>query len=189
VVKTIFVASLLLLLAVPALAQDDYPRIQQGMGYANVGVPNGDGTSSRHSGFAMQTDLNLTKMFGIENYFGYFGLASPGCGSSSCYMIANVIGARANYRMDKLTAYGVAGIGSGYYSQAQTLPGYGTVLNGGSMLTGRFGVGVDIPMNDSIMWRVDVSRMSFHMTNLITGNSQWNSGIAITGGIVLNLLY
>jgi hypothetical protein len=178
----------LLLLAVPALAQDDYPRIQQGMGYANTSVPNGDGTSSRHSGFAMQTDLNLTKIIGIENYFGYFGLSSPGCGSSSCYMIANVIGARANYRMDRLTGYAVAGIGTGYYTQAQTST-FGTLLAGGTMLTDRFGVGVDIPMNDSIMWRVDVSRMGFHMTNINTGLAQWNSGITITGGIVLNLLY
>ena len=38
-VKSIVVACFVLLLAIPALAQDDYPKIQTSLGYANLSFP------------------------------------------------------------------------------------------------------------------------------------------------------
>ena len=66
----------LVVFTIPAMAQDDFPRVQMGMGYANLGLPGGDGTTSHHSGFAMQTGLNLVRWFGIENYTGFYGLGN-----------------------------------------------------------------------------------------------------------------
>ena len=38
-VRVIVAAVFVLLVAIPALAQDDFPRIEMSMGYANVGFP------------------------------------------------------------------------------------------------------------------------------------------------------
>ena len=50
-VRTVIAACFVLLLALPALAQEDYPKIQTSMGYANLSFPDfTTGNSSRHSG-------------------------------------------------------------------------------------------------------------------------------------------
>jgi len=53
-VRTVVAACFVLLLAIPALAQEDYPKIQTSMGYANLSFGNTD----RHYGFANQTGFN-----------------------------------------------------------------------------------------------------------------------------------
>ena len=74
-VRTFVVTCFVLLLAIPALAQDDFPRIQTSMGYANMNFPDfTTGVSSRHSGFANETSFNLTKTYGLDNYMGVYGL-------------------------------------------------------------------------------------------------------------------
>lgn len=100
--------------AIPAMAQDDFPRIQMGMGYANLGLPAGDGTTSHRSGFAMQTGFNLVRWFGIENYTGFYSL---GNGTT---LISNIVGGKlmgANVLGGRFLPYGVAGFGVGYVSQ------------------------------------------------------------------------
>ena len=56
-VRTIVLAGITLLLAVPAFAQfsqDDYPKIEMAMGYANLGFPSFSTFNSieHHSGFS-----------------------------------------------------------------------------------------------------------------------------------------
>src|SRR5207249_8777244 len=74
-VRTLLAACFVFVLAIPALAQEDYPKIQTSMGYANLSfIDFGTGQTSRHSGFANQTGFNLTKTWGLENYMGIYGL-------------------------------------------------------------------------------------------------------------------
>ncbi|HLH31421.1 MAG TPA: outer membrane beta-barrel protein [Terriglobia bacterium] len=171
-VKTILSACFVLLLAIPALAQDDYPRIQTSMGYANLSFPDlTTGANAHHSGFANSTGLNLTRAFGVENYMGIYGVGS---GSS---LIADFIGGKATYRAAKIAPYALAGIGIGYLSS-----GY----YGQSSFAARVGFGVDVPINDSLAWKVEYSRMNFHM-QLVNPNSNWTNGNNIQAGIVITL--
>src|SRR5262249_12336698 len=118
-VRTVIAACFVLLLAIPALAQEDYPKIQTAMGYANLGfVDFGTGNSSRHSGFANQTGFNLTKTWGLENYMGIYGLGS------GVTLISDFFGGKATYRAAKVAPYALAGIGVGYFTQSSSY-GYG----------------------------------------------------------------
>jgi len=47
-------------------------------------------------------------------------------------------------------------------------------------MASRFGGGVDIPLNDYIAWKVEVSRMGFHFNG-------WSSGTNFATGIVLKI--
>src|SRR6185369_2480270 len=98
-VKTFLAASFVLLLAVPALAQEDYPKIQTSMGYTNLSFPNGTGSSSHHSGFANETGFNLTKTWGLENYMGIYSLGQ------GVTLIADSFGGKATYRGAKVSPY------------------------------------------------------------------------------------
>ena len=76
-VKTFVAVCFLLVLAIPALAQEDYSKIQTSMGYTMLSFPDlATGLSSHHSGFANQTGFNLTKTWGLENYMGIYSLGS-----------------------------------------------------------------------------------------------------------------
>ena len=177
-VKIASVLFVVLLCAVPLMAQDEYPRIQTSLGYANLGFYNFDtGVSSRHSGFANETSFNLTPNLGLSNYMGIYGLGGSKTLGSSVTMISDFFGGKAMYRAAKAVPYGLAGIGFGYL----TSNSYGL----GSSFATRFGAGVDIPFKDSLAWKFEISRMSFHLQT--TANSAWTSGTNFQTGIVFTI--
>jgi hypothetical protein len=174
-VRTLVAACFVLFLAIPALAQEDYPKIQTSMGYANLGLFNfGSGQTSRHSGFANQTGFNLTKTWGLENYMGIYSLGG------GVTLISDLFGGKATYRASKFAPYALAGIGIGYFTQS-TSQGYGAT----SKFATRFGGGVDIPISDTMAWKVEISRMGFKIPT--TASSGWTSGTNIATGIVFTL--
>jgi hypothetical protein len=173
-VKTVFACIFTLCLAAPLLAQsgDDYPRIETSFGYANLGMTVGGIFPGRHSGFANISGLNLYPWMGIENYMGYYGLGS------GVSLFADTFGARLTARsLGHIVPYVGAGIGAGYFSSGGSYSG--------SNLSTRVGGGVDIPINELLSWKVDVSRLSIK-TGFIPGQS-WSSGANITTGIVINI--
>jgi len=176
-VRIIVVGCFVLLLAIPALAQDDYPKIQTSMGYANLSLFNfgsATGDTSRHSGFANQTGFNLTKTWGLENYMGIYGLGG------GVTLIADMFGGKATYRTSKFSPYALAGIGIGYFT-ASTSYGYAAT----SKFAQRVGAGVDIPISESLAWKVEVSRMGFKIET--TPGKSWTNGTNIATGIVFTL--
>ena len=174
-VRTFALACFVLLLAIPALAQEDYPKIQTSLGYANLGFPDlTTGSSSRHSGFMNQTGFNLTRTLGLENYMGIYSLGS------GTQLIADFFGGKATYRLAKFSPYALAGLGVGYFT-ASTSYGYGSQ----SSFATRIGAGVDVPINDTMAWKVEVSRMAFHIQT--NANSGWTNGTNISTGIVFTL--
>jgi hypothetical protein len=175
VVRTIAAVCFMLCLTIPAMAQEDYPKIQTSMGYANLSFPDVvTGNSAHHSGFANQTGFNLTKTWGLENYMGIYTLGQ------GVTLIADFFGGKATYRFAKFSPYALAGLGVGYFT-ANTSYGYGSQ----SSFATRYGAGFDVPINESMAWKVEVSRMGFH-TNFQTGTG-WTSGTNINVGIVFNL--
>src|SRR5881296_2017089 len=102
------------LAALPAIAQDDFPRIEMSLGYANLGLPCCDfttniGDNTRHSGFSSTQGFNLTRMFGIENDFGYYSLGNR------VNLLSNLFGGKvAARRFERAVPYFTAGIGVGY---------------------------------------------------------------------------
>jgi hypothetical protein len=178
-VKIAAVVVLVFLCAIPVMAQDDYPRIQTSLGYANLGMidfgkinPDGSLTqTSRHSGFANETGFNFTRNLGVSNYMGVYNLGG------NVTMIADFIGGKAMYRGARVVPYGLAGIGFAYLSYSY-----------GSSFANRYGAGVDIPLNDSLALKFELSRMSFHLqTNVYSSNSTWTSGVNFQTGIVITL--
>jgi opacity protein-like surface antigen len=180
-VRVIVVALFVLLLAFPALAQDDFPRIEMSLGYGNIGFPccktleQGflTGDSERHSGFASTQGLNFTRVFGLENYFGYYSLGSR------VSLIANMVGAKITGRTERATPYFVAGIGVGYMTDE--------VSFGTSNFATRFGPGVDIRMNESMAFKIDLTRMSFKLGQITAGGGNWHSGWNVSTGVVFNI--
>jgi len=180
-VKTFIVTCFVLLLAVPALAQDEFPRIQTSLGYANLSFPDltTTGSTGHHSGFANSTGLNFTKTLGFENYMGLYSL---GNGSS---LISDFVSGKATYRAAKIAPYAVAGIGFGYLTISNQF-GTGALSAFGT----RYGGGVDVPINDILSWKVEVSRLSFHFGPGLDPNnptSSWTTGTNIQAGIVFTL--
>jgi len=172
-VKTAAAACFVLLLAIPALAQDDYPRIQTSMGYANLSFPNlVTGESGHHSGFANQTSFNLTRTLGLDNYMGIYGVGQ------GITLISDFFGGKAMYRTSRFVPYALAGIGVGYFTDSSS---------GGSLssFAHRFGAGADIPINDSMALKVELSRMGFHIAT--TPTSGWTSGNNFSVGIVFTI--
>jgi len=172
-VRTVVVACFVLLLAIPALAQDDYPKVQTSMGYANLTFP--DLTTfvvGHHSGFANETGFNLTRTWGLDNYMGIYG-AGPGV-----TLIADFFSGKATYRGAKVSPYVLAGLGVGYFTSSQTGGGL-------SSFATRYGAGLDIPINDTMAWKVEYSRMGFHIAT--TPTSSWTSGNNFSTGIVFTI--
>jgi len=168
-----YVCALLLVVAfaAPAFAEDDYPQIEIALGYGNLGLK--DINSGRHSGFATHQAFNLSSRYAIENYVGYYGFGTdPNFGKLQ--VLTDTFGMKVNYRTAGPVLYASGGIGGGWLR----FPDLGVGSN--SAFTVRFGGGVDIPFHDSLAWKVDVSRMSFHFNG-------WNSGINISTGIVLKI--
>ena len=166
--KLAAVLFVLSLTAVPALAQDDdYPRLETTIGYANLAFPNfDDGKTGHHSGFAMHNGLNLTRWFGIENYTGVYSMGSR------VTLITNIVGGKLMARSAHAVPYVVVGLGGGYFTSDYS---YGSVFNT------RLGGGVDVPLNDSMSWKFDISRMSIHSGVWI---SNWNFSTGVTFNIL-----
>jgi hypothetical protein len=174
-VRTVLAACFVLCLAIPALAQEDFPRIQTTMGYANISFPDfTTGETTHHHGFANQTSFNLTKTYGLDNYMGIYSLGS------GVTLISDLFGGKIMYRAPKFVPYGLAGIGVGYFTQS-TSAGYGSQ----SAFAHRFGGGFDIPINDSMAWKVEVSRIGFHLQTSAT--SGWTTSTNISTGIVFTI--
>jgi len=161
--------SLLLAFAAPVFAQGDYPTFQLAPGYGNInfGVPSGGLTTSRHSGFVLDTNYNFTSVVGLDLFTGYYSVGS----NSTLY--TNTFGLNASLRKNAhIIPFGTAGFGFGILN----INGFG-----GQAMATRIGGGVDIPLGDSLAIRTDVTRMSFHF------NHDWNGGMHVSVGIVLNL--
>ena len=170
-VKTAVAACFILLLAIPAMAQEDYPKIQTSMGYANLSFPNGLGGKSHHSGFANETGFNLTRTFGLNNYMGIYGL---GQGTT---LIADTFGGKATYRAAKISPYVLAGIGVGYFTDNYSFAS--------SSFATRVGAGVDVPIRDTLGLKFEVSRFAFHFG--ATAGSSWTGSTNFQTGIVFTL--
>jgi len=171
-VRTVLGVLFVLCVAIPALAQEDYPKIQTSMGYANISFP--DLTtlqSSRHSGFANETGFNLTKIWGLNNYMGIYSLGQ------GVTMIADSFGGKATYRFPKFAPYAVAGIGIGYLTNSYSFAS--------SSFASRVGAGFDIPFNDTMAWKFEVSRFGFHIAT--SPNSSWTNSTNFSTGIVFTL--
>ena len=162
--------------AVPAMAQD-VPQVEIALGYANVNV---NGYGGRHSGFASHQTINLNSWVGIDNYLGYYGFGTnPTYGKIQ--LITDIFGGKFTYRGEKVAPYAVAGIGGGFLRFPQS--GVGT----NNSLAFRLGGGVDIPIGQSLAWKVDVSRVSFHFGPTTAGGSSYASGTNLSTGIVIKL--
>jgi hypothetical protein len=177
-VRVIVAAVVMLFLALPALAQDDFPRFEMSLGYGNIGFPcckNFDGALERHSGFASTQSLNLTRIVGLENYFGYYSLGNR------VSLIANMFGGKFAARSvsERATPYFVAGIGVGYMTDEQTF--------GQSSFATRFGPGVDVKFNESMALKFDFTRMSFHLGQITADGGTWHSGWNFSTGVVFIL--
>jgi hypothetical protein len=166
-VRIVVAACFALLLALPAMAQEDYPRIQTSLGYANLSLPD---FGTRHSGFANETTLNLTRTLGINNYMGIYGLGSV---APRATMFANFTGGKATWRTERVSPYGLAGIGFSYLTDQAT---FGT-----SGMAARFGGGADVPMGELMGLKFEYSRMTFRWA----GN--WFAGNNISAGVVFTL--
>ena len=177
-VRTVVAVCFALFLAIPALAQEDYPRIQTSMGYANLSFLDfGTGQKGHHSGFANSTGFNLTRSLGVENYMGIYSLGQ------GVTLVSDLFGGKATYRAARIAPYALAGIGVGYFTQS-TSAGYGST----SSFATRYGAGVDIPISESLAWKVEVSRMSFHINLSADGRGpSWNGGTNFSTGIVFTL--
>ena len=161
------VSLFLFVFVVPAFAQEDFPRMEVAMGYANVGFDLAGTGQTRHSGFAMHTGLNFTKALGIENYSGFYSLGQ------GITLISNIIGGKAAWRGGGMVVpYGVAGVGVSYATS-----GY---CCSGSALSTRLGGGVDLKLNDAFALKFDISRMGFHF-------GSWSSSTNFSSGIVFTL--
>jgi hypothetical protein len=169
-VRTGAVVCFVLFLAVPALAQEDFPRIQTSMGYANLSL-----LDSRHSGFANETGFNLTPTWGLNNYMGIYSLGD------GLTMISNFFGGKATYRTARIAPYVQAGIGIGYFSQSTS---QGTYSYGTKFAT-RFGGGFDVPISDAMAIKAEVSRMTFKFRT--SPDSGWLNGTNFSTGIVFTL--
>jgi len=180
-VKYCCALGLILAFAAPAFAQDDYPVFQIAPGYGNIGfrfdfrdpnlAPFVNLKPGRHSGFVLDTNFNFNARFGVDLFTGYYSVAP----NSTLY--TNTFGMTASLRKSsRIIPYGTAGFGFGSLQLSTQLG----VLGEKSMAT-RIGGGVDIPFNDSMAIRVDVTRMGFHF------EKKWNSAANYSVGVVLNL--
>jgi opacity protein-like surface antigen len=107
------------------------------------------------------------------------GIYSVGSGST---LIADFFGGKATYRASKVSPYALAGIGVGYFSISNQFI-YGST----SSFATRYGAGIDVPINDTMYWKVEYSRMNFHVNFNPASTGSWTGGNNIQAGIVFTL--
>jgi len=166
-VKYCLAFGLIAAFAVPAFAQDDFPKFNLVPGYGNLGfgIPSFGLETKRHSGFVMDANYNFTPVIGADIFTGYYSLGSGG------ELYTNSFGGIFTLRKNAhIVPFGVASFGFGYEN----------FLGTRAMAT-RIGGGVDIPFQDSLAIRFEVSRMSFHF------NHDWEGSANYSVGLVLNL--
>ena len=169
-VKYLCVLLLIVAFAAPVFAQDDVPQAELSMGYGNINLKS---VANRHHGFTTSQIFNVNKWFAIENHLGYYSMGTdPTYGKAQ--LIADWFGGKFTYRAEKIAPYAVAGLGGGWLR----FPSSGVGTNN-SMAT-RIGGGVDIPFKESLAWKVEVTRTSFHF-------GTWQSGTNFSTGLVLKI--
>jgi len=174
-VKSVIAVCFVLVLALPAMAQDEYPRIQTSMGYTNLSFPDFlTGESSRHSGFANISGFNLTRTLGLENYMGIYSLGQ------GIQLIADTFGGKATYRAARFSPYALAGLGVGYFTSSQS-------YSSQSAFAHRIGAGVDVPFNETMALKFEISRIGFHVNFQSPTGSGWTNSTNFTTGIVFTL--
>jgi hypothetical protein len=166
---------------VPAMAQDEFPRMQMGFGYANLTLPAVTGADSfgnraeiigsgHHSGFTSQLNFNFTKNVGFDYYLGYYGLGD------GFELLTNIFGGKLQIPTEKATPYLVAGIGRGNFMFNQGGQTFG--LGGGAAT--RLGGGIDYKLSDSFYWRTEVTRLQVHVMNSWLGKANIATGVVFT---------
>lgn len=172
--KIVFATCVVLLFTLSGFAEDNVATIENSLGYANLTLPTATGLGGHHSGFATETDFNLTRAFGLDNYLGVYGLGQ------GVTLVSDFFGGKIRYSRGKVVPYAVAGLGIGYFS-VSSAAGTGSA----SAFATRFGGGVTGPITDSLSWKAEYSRMNFHLPT--TATSGWTSGNNLAGGIVFTL--
>ena len=74
----------------------------------------------------------------------------------------------------------LAGLGVGYFAISSSF-GSGST----SAFATRYGGGMTVPINDSLAWKIEYSRMNFHLPT--SANSAWTSGNNLSAGIVFTI--
>ncbi len=121
----------------------------------------------------MHAAYNLTRWLGIENYTGYYALGHR------VELLVNTVGGKFAYRnSDRFTPYVAAGFGLGSL-RAYDFGEYGYVI--------RVSGGVDLPLNESVSFRVDAGPMGFG--RFISGRNLggWRSSLNVSTGFVFTL--
>jgi hypothetical protein len=174
-VRIIVVAVFLLVITVPALAQEDFPRVEMSIGYGNLGYgfpgvtgPDGNGESGRRSGFVSTQGFNFTHWLGLENSLGYYGLGN------NVSLFTNVFGAKLAARMGGvLTPFATAGIGGGSLIFEQAGAGYGGFNT-------KVGAGFDYGASDAMRLRIDVSRLGTKFAGISASGINVSVSVAFT---------
>lgn len=151
--RTVLTALFLLFGVIPTMAQEDFERLQVGVSGANLRLPAGGTTSSRHVGLIIQAGFNFTRWVGIENHTAFYSLGSGNV------LRSNIIGAKITARPAAapfMIPYGVVGVGVGHI----TTGGY--KFGSGSMKTTRFALGSDFPLTPLVSLRLDVGLLSVY---------------------------
>jgi len=176
-----------ILFAVPAMAQDEFPRLEMTFGYGRVGLSDLhadilDGTLSQfglvtdsrgsHGGFTMHTGLNFTHWLGFEYMLGYYGLGKDNIGNSNELLVNIFSGKVAARQFGRVVPYAVAGIGDGSL-RVESLQG------GDGGVAFRYGGGVDVPLNTGMSLKFDLSRMSFGFLNVRESSTNFSVGVTI----------
>jgi hypothetical protein len=160
----------------PASAQD-YSTLDVSFGYGNYGVQDFSGgmfSTDRVHGFAMHTSINVLHWMGLENFTGAYSL------KNDITLITNTFGVKLVARdvLDgRISPYVAGGFGFGYYTSNQTGGGFNTAA-------ARYGVGVDLNMNNGMAIRFDVGGLALGSGVFTDG---WRSELNVTTGIVFNL--
>lgn len=189
-----FVTLFALCASMPAMAEDEFPQIEIGVGYGIVKLPHISGLANscllpsltcggivevggRHSGIVSQQSLTLNHWLAVENYFGLYGatLSDPTGNPVNSTFFTNTAGAKATLRTGRHRPmpYAAAGFGGSFALSTARATTTGAAL--------RLGGGVDIPFVKSTSLRLDYSLISSHLFG------EWQTSKHFSAGIVFAL--
>ena len=178
----------------PATAEDEFPRIEIGVGYGIVKLPHIRGIANscilpslscggvvevggRHSGVVSQQSLTINHWLSAENYFGFYGatVSDPiGLPVNSTFF-TDTLGGKVALRTRRHVPvpYAAAGFGGSFALSTARATATGPAV--------RLGGGVDIPFLKSGSLRLDYSLISSHLFE------QWQTSRHFSAGVVFNL--